>query len=52
MILPYSWQAMLDNYDPTPRDYETPARGPHAECGTGNTEAHAITDLIERLVEL
>lgn len=48
----YAWYAFLDNYDPTPWDSETPARGPHAIAGRGNSEAQAVCDLIERLVEL
>ena len=50
--MPYEWYATLDNYDPTPWDSETPARGPHSRVGTGPTEAQAICDLIEQLSEM
>lgn len=50
-MLPYHWLATLDNYDPTPIDYETPARGIHTFCERGDTEAEAVCNLIERLYE-
>ncbi len=46
------WSAVLDGYDPTPYDYDTPARGPHAAMGYGHSEGQAICDLIEQLMEL
>jgi hypothetical protein len=48
----YAWHAYLENYDPTPMNAWTNARGPHAAYGEGATEAQAVCDLIEKLVEL
>ena len=46
------WSAVLDGYDPTEWDYDTPAHGPHATIGFGHSEGQAIADLIEQLSEL
>lgn len=39
------WQAVHEGYDPTPIDYDTPARNP---MGYGKTEYEAIIDLLEQ----
>lgn len=40
------WVAIWpDSYDPTPIDYDTPARNP---VGEGNTELEALEDLLEQ----
>lgn len=50
-MLPYYWVAVLDDYDPTPYDSNTPARGPRAYCGSGDSEEQAIADLLQHLVD-
>lgn len=43
--------AVLDDYDPTPWDADTPAKGPHSRVGFGDSEPQAICDLIEQIWE-
>lgn len=50
-IRSFDWSATLDGYDPTPWDSETPATGIHAICESGQSEAQAICNLIERIME-
>jgi hypothetical protein len=40
------WIATLEDYDPTPIDYETPSYNP---TGEGCTEKEAINDLLENM---
>ncbi len=47
----HGFTATLENYDPTPWDSETPARGPHSRLGRGVTAATATEDLLEQLEE-
>jgi hypothetical protein len=47
----WNWYAILDGYDPTPWDSETPARGPHSRVGWGDSPMQAACDLIEQLWE-
>lgn len=47
----WAFSAVLDEYDPTPWDHDTPASGPHARVGFGDSEPQAICDLIEQIWE-
>ena len=47
----YNCAATLDGYDPTPWDEDTPARGPHATIGWGDSPMQALCDLVEKLWE-
>lgn len=46
---PYGFDATLANYDPTPWDADTPARGPHATLGCGDSRMQAVADLVQQL---
>lgn len=46
------YSAILDGYDPTPWDYDTPVRGPHTRIGEGNSLQQAACDLIEQIWEM
>lgn len=43
--------AILDGYDPTPYDADTPAKGPHTWHEFGESPEIAATNLIQRLYE-
>lgn len=43
--------AVLDEYDPTQWDDDTPATGPHSWHAIADSEAQAACDLIERIWE-